>query len=223
MLNRAAIVVPAHDEELLLPACLDALATALSEVDLPVSITVVADACSDRTAAIARAHGVRVLEIAARNVGIARATGFTAALADGADGLWLATTDADSQVPRRWLADQLTAAADGVDVVAGTVTVDSWAARPPWLPAVYTALYATDARHVHGANLAFTATAYQSVAGFAPLACGEDNHLVDLMRHAHLRVWHTDHDPVVTSARPSTRCTGGFATHLAELTETGVG
>ncbi len=56
-----AVIVPAHDEELVLAATLDSLSTQ----DYPPSsfqVVVVADNCTDGTAALARARGVTVLE-----------------------------------------------------------------------------------------------------------------------------------------------------------------
>ena len=51
----AGVVVPAHDEEALLPACLAALRRAAGALHVPVHLLVVADACTDGTAAVARA------------------------------------------------------------------------------------------------------------------------------------------------------------------------
>ena len=74
------VVVPAHDEEELLPGGLAALreAAAVAEAERPglrVRIVVAADACSDGTAALARQAGVTVVKVSARNVGVARAAG----------------------------------------------------------------------------------------------------------------------------------------------------
>lgn len=58
---RFAIIVPAHDEELLIGATLDSLA----QLDYPIeryTVHVVADNCTDNTAAIARAAGAQVHE-----------------------------------------------------------------------------------------------------------------------------------------------------------------
>jgi glycosyltransferase involved in cell wall biosynthesis len=57
------VVVPAHDEETLLSACLAALRDAASALRLPVHVVVVADACTDQTAAVAGATGARVIGI----------------------------------------------------------------------------------------------------------------------------------------------------------------
>jgi len=96
-------------------------------VSVPVHVLVVADTCGDRTAAIARAYGVRVIRIGARNVGTARAAGMSELLrltaACDRSAVWLATTDADTVVPPDWLHRQLSYASQGWDVVLGTVTV----------------------------------------------------------------------------------------------------
>jgi glycosyltransferase involved in cell wall biosynthesis len=56
----ASVVIPAHDEQAVLGRCLDTLLemTAPGELD----VVVVANACRDRTAEVARAAGVRVIE-----------------------------------------------------------------------------------------------------------------------------------------------------------------
>ena len=113
---RIAVVVPAHNEEALLPACLRSVLAATTPV--PVEVVVVADACTDDTAALASAAGATVITLAARNVGRARAAGMEHALRSGADGLWLATTDADSRVPANWLRRHLVLAGSGADLVA---------------------------------------------------------------------------------------------------------
>ena len=69
----AGVVVPAHNEEELLPACLAALREAAGVAGVPVRLLVVADACTDATAAVAAAGGAEVIRIRARNVGAARA------------------------------------------------------------------------------------------------------------------------------------------------------
>ena len=49
----AGVVVPAHNEEDLLPACLAALQKAAGQARIPVHLLVVADDCTDGTAAVA--------------------------------------------------------------------------------------------------------------------------------------------------------------------------
>jgi hypothetical protein len=71
----AGVGVPAHDEEVLLPACLAALRRTASLLHLPIHLLVVADRCGDQTGAVAWAGGARVISIQARRVGAARAAG----------------------------------------------------------------------------------------------------------------------------------------------------
>jgi glycosyltransferase involved in cell wall biosynthesis len=100
VIEAVGVVVPAHNEGKLLAACLTALAKAGRAIDVPFYLLVVADACTDRTAAIARACGARVLDIQARRVGAARAAGMAELLRLTAPSdpaaVWLATTDADT-------------------------------------------------------------------------------------------------------------------------------
>ena len=53
-LEAAGVVVQAHNEEPLLPACLAALRGAVRAVGIPVQVLVVADTCTDQTVVTAR-------------------------------------------------------------------------------------------------------------------------------------------------------------------------
>jgi glycosyltransferase involved in cell wall biosynthesis len=213
-----AVVVPAHNEERLLPGCLASIRAACG--GYAVSVFVVADACTDATAAVASECGARVVRTDRRNVGAARFAGFAAALAVGAE--WIATTDADSRVPPDWLDRQLVHVAAGADAVVGTVRVSEWADWPPWLPPMYELEYARHHaglghRHVHGANLGVTAAAYRAVGGFAPRRDGEDVALVRALWACGRRIaWATDL-PVLTSSRAVGRVEAGFSGHLRIL------
>ena len=68
----------------------------------------------------------------ARNVGTARAVGFQTLIGDEPNptGLWLASTDADSQVEPTWLRQQLDLAREGADVVLGVVRLDHDSTAP---------------------------------------------------------------------------------------------
>ena len=227
MLSRFAVVVPAHNEEDLLPHCLAALTACAGPVaPLPVEIIVVADSCDDDTAAVARAHGAEVLTIDARNVGRARAAGLTYALRAGPDRLWLATTDADSRVPPGWLRAHRAHADTGAGLVVGTVAVEHWAPWPASVRERYEAGYrsgmtATGHDHVHGANLGCDARVYQEVGGFAELRHDEDRDLVARVVGAGARVVYDAHSPVVTSARRAARAPHGFAAFLAGIAAPG--
>ncbi|NJQ05594.1 glycosyltransferase [Streptomyces lonarensis] len=227
-----AVVVPAHDEETLLPVALAAVATAARHPALAgthAETVVVADACTDRTAAVARAVGAHVVTIDRRNPGAARAAGVRAALRRcgvPATRLRVLTTDADSIVPPGWIAHHLGHARDGWDAVVGTVALPAGsplaephrvryeAGRPaghrPW-----------DHPHVHGANLGFGAAAYLAVGGFPPVVSGEDRALVTALVHGGHRVLRTDGCPVLTSPRLRARAVDGFGDYLAALPAAG--
>ncbi|MBV9442692.1 MAG: glycosyltransferase [Acidobacteriaceae bacterium] len=220
----AGVVVPAHDEEALLPACLAALRRAVSAVPVPVHVLVVADACADRTALVARAGGARVVTIRARNVGAARAAGLAEVLrlAAGLDpaAVWLATTDADTVVPPGWLRRQFGYAAAGWDVVLGTVEVADWAGYPPQVPAAFAAQYDYGDGphpHVHGANLGIRASAYLAAGGFRPLRTAEDHALLAAATEAGGAVVQAGDLAVQTSARRHARAPLGFSHLLRTL------
>ena len=223
-IEAVGVVVPAHNEEPLLPACLAALGRVASVVGVPVSVLVVADTCTDRTAAVARARGARVIAIGARNVGAARAAGMAELLrlTAGVDpsAVWLATTDADTVVPPGWLERQLRYASQGWDVVLGTVTVADWDGHPSHVPAAFDALYEFGDGphpHVHGANLGIRASAYLAAGGFRPLRTAEDHALLAAATEAGCSVLQASDITVETSARRRARAPLGFSHLLRTL------
>jgi hypothetical protein len=223
LIEAIGVVVPAHDEQDLLPACLRSIRLAARHPGvrgLPVHVVPVLDACSDDSGAVA----LGAIEIAARNVGLARAAGVTTVLAREAgrvpERLWLATTDADSTVPPDWLSGQVRLARAGADAVTGTVRVRDWSPQPLAARVRFARTYGVPGgghRHVHGANLGVSAAAYLAVGGMAALAVGEDQALVDALVRAGRRVVATGRIPVTTSARRESRTVGGFADHLRDL------
>jgi glycosyltransferase involved in cell wall biosynthesis len=216
------VVVPVHDEEVLLGGCLEALARAARWVrgSAEVRTVVVLDSCRDASREIAREYDVDLVAVAARNVGAARDAGFRALLdAPGAAPDWIATTDADSHVPPDWLLAQLAAYDRGADARVGAVYVDDWddhgrSARE-WFRTVYDTA-ADPHPHVHGANLGVRREAYERCGGFRGLAVGEDVALVAAL-DADGAVHRSRRSPVLTSGRRLARAAGGFATRLGEL------
>ncbi len=224
MIEAAGIVVPAHDEETLLPSCLRALQQAVRSVGIPVHVLVAADSCTDGTVAVARACGAAVISVQARSVGAARAAGMTEVLrltaATDPAAIWLATTDADTVVPPGWLRRQLARAGQGWDVVLGTVTVTDWSEHPPHVPAEFAARYESGGRphsHVHGANLGIRASAYLAAGGFPPLRTAEDHALVAAATRAGCPVLRAGEITVQTSARRQARAPLGFSHPLRTL------
>lgn len=210
-------VVPAHDEEALIARALQALRVAAAHPDLQgeeVRILVVLDACRDRTPEIARDLGVQCVAVEARNVGFARAAGAQALIDQGAR--WLAFTDADSVVAPCWFSRQL---AFRTEAVCGVVEVDDWTGFTTEERTAYELGYtdAEDHRHIHGANLGVSVSAYQQAGGFAQLRSREDVELVERLHALGMRIAWTNTVRVVTSARQDGRAPDGFAAHLERL------
>lgn len=221
--TQVVVVVPARNEEQLLPGCLAALSQAATRVPVPVLVVVVLDRCTDGTAQAARRAGVLTVPSAVGAVGAARRAGVQAAAAQ-LPGLrpartWLASTDADSRVPVGWLAHHLALADAGADLVVGTVVLDSPAEAPAWTRRYERA--ATTGRahpHVHGANLGVRWSAYQATGGFAPLPAHEDVALVrQVTAVPGTRVVRTLGEPVRTSSRLRGRAPAGVARDLRAL------
>lgn len=123
-------MIPALDEERLLPVCLDALAAQDSTGG--VEVVVVDNDSSDRTADIARAKGARVVHEPVRGVCSARQAGSVAA-----HGEIIVSTDADTTFPPGWLSaiDRSFADPEVVAVTGPAHFVDApwWGRAYEWL------------------------------------------------------------------------------------------
>lgn len=227
MITAVHVVIPARDEEQLLPRCLVSverarLALRAVRPDLLIDVTVVLDSCRDRSALVVEAAGVHSKAVDFGMVGPTRDAGVRWALASGATNgvapqdLWIACTDADTVVPAHWLTGQVKLAA-AHDAVVGTVepfgltdteVLTRWRARHHLIEGH---------PHVHGANLGLRGSTYLDVGGFRPLATDEDVDLVRRIR-AHTTRWvATDAVRVASSARRLSRCRGGFADFITAL------
>lgn len=102
-----SFVVPAFDEERLLPATLDALHAAARAIGEPYEVVVADDASTDRTARVAVEHGARVVTAGHRQIAATRNSGARAARGDT-----LFFVDADT-----WIAAPVVRAA--LDALAG--------------------------------------------------------------------------------------------------------
>lgn len=89
-----SVIVPAYNEQAWLDASLPALKKAMETVDVPGEIIVVDNNSSDRTAAVARQHGARVVFEPINQISRARNAG-----AKCARGAYLVFLDADTLLP----------------------------------------------------------------------------------------------------------------------------
>ena len=121
------ILIPARNEEQLLPRCLHSVVQACSVLPQNVTydVVVVVDSSTDSTRTIAQSllpgHGI-VLSAEVGIVGKARAIAAATALKrhkGPAERCWLANTDADCCVPGSWLVDHLSFAVEGIEAIAG--------------------------------------------------------------------------------------------------------
>jgi len=220
-IRAVAVVIPARDEEALVGRCLASVEVAARRAraaGVDVRVILVADDCRDRTAEVARAAGVEVIESTAGRVGAARARGVAAARAgwDGGEAeLWIACTDADSEVPPAWITSQLELADAGTDVVVGTVQPELDALSPAQVAAWRATRVPGEANgHVHGANLGVRADAYAAAGGFPAVVEHEDVDLVQRLRDVGARITASAAGEVLTSSRRDGRTPGGYAGYL---------
>lgn len=224
-------LIPARNEEDLLPRCLESVLAA--QTCLPRSVTsdviVVADCSTDRTVRIAAelldSRGI----VIQTNIGCAGGTRRLAAAAalarykGPAHRCWLANTDADCSPPPHWLLHQLHMAEEGIEAVAGIVSIDSFAEHGPEVPGRFHTRYRIESdgshSHVHGANLGVRADAYLRAGGWSDLETAEDHDLWGRLswlgnaRRSSARL------TVVTSGRRVGRAPRGFAATLAAYNE----
>jgi glycosyltransferase involved in cell wall biosynthesis len=221
-----AIIVPARNEQKRIRRCLESLLLAIDASNVQQSaIVVAADRCDDDTVAKARdVLGVRgsVIEIDHGSPGASRRVGADVALdllrSVPRNRLWLANTDADSYVPRDWIARQLDFATLGATAVAGIVEVDSFGRYGEGGRAVFRRHYDLHAdgthSHVHGANMGVRADVYLDAGGWRDLPAGEDHCLWRRVRERGWRVESSVASIVMTSGRLRGRARGGFADTL---------
>lgn len=232
------IAIPALDEARRLPGAFVALAGDGVVRD----IIVIANGCTDATAAIARAGHpdlrVAVLETGRLQggVGAARRLGIEAAMTAAPRAAILATSDADCQIGPGWGALTLDALARA-DVVCGRVVpAAAEFARLPALVRRHGRLedLASDLRaerdgltdpkphdplprheQTPGASLAFRTEVYRAVGGFEPIPCNEDRRIVARIAAAGGRIARPHALTVAASCRLTGRAAGGMADTIA--------
>lgn len=120
-----SFVVPAYNEAQLLGRTLDAIHAAARESGRPYEVLVVDDASTDETAAIAAAHGARVVPVAFRQISRTRNAGARAAA-----GTVLVFVDADTVINAAVVRGSLDALEGGA--VGGGTTIRFDGVLPAW-------------------------------------------------------------------------------------------
>ena len=221
------VVIPARNEEALLPRCLRSVLAACARLptDVTADIVVAVDSSTDRTLkrakTMVRGHGT-VVTTDAGIVGCVRARAVEVLLQryqGQHNRCWLANTDADCCVPVTWLEDQLSLAIEGFEAAAGIIDVDSFAEHDPAVHERFRNSYVIHPDgshpHIHGANLGVRADAYVRAGGWGQLATAEDHDLWRRLKHLEARTISVGRMCVVTSGRRVGRAPLGFAAALA--------
>lgn len=176
--HAVSVIVPAFNEERLLPATLRSIRTAMAAFDARnwASELIVCDNNStDRTAELARAGGAILVSEPLNQIGRARNTG-----AAHASGDWLLFVDADSQ-PSPELFGDVAAEIEGGRCLAGgsTFAADSDRAAARFVAHLWNALSRIN-RWAAGSFIFCEAAAFREAGGFSPdLYAAEE---IDLFR-----------------------------------------
>lgn len=221
------VLIPACNEEKLLPRCLKSVLDACARIPFPntFDIVLIVDSSTDNTLKLGQEilnQQGAVLNIMTRNVGAARNFAAATALKRYKGPLtqcWLANTDADCEVPTHWLIEQLKWASLGMQSIAGIVTVDSYIEHKADVPYKFLKDYVIHPDgthpHVHGANLGIRADTYLNVGGWRPLETAEDHDLWNRLAALEIPKISDAKLFVITSGRKIGRAPRGFANKLA--------
>lgn len=204
---KISVVIPAYNEEKLLPATLAAVAAAraaFQERGWASEVIVCDNNSADRTVEVARAGGATVVFEPVNQIGRARNTGAAAATGD-----WLVFVDGDSEPSAGLFADLAEAAASG-RVLAGGATLRTDA--PNWWYELFARLWCVWSRlatHMAGSFIFVETAAFRELGGFSHqfFAAEELDLSVRLKRLAKQRgqrVVILHRHPLKTSARKAT-------------------
>jgi hypothetical protein len=240
MSRPVVVAIPVRDEAKRIGGCLRALAR---QSITPDHVVLLLNNCTDGTAEVVRAmarsetgHRLHLLECSldgpSATAGVARALAMQYAASLIVDGAIL-TTDADAEVPARWVEANLQALHQGADAVCGRAVIDPIEALQ-----IPSHLHDDDAREVaygrlldemgstilpdpadpwprhredSGASIAITRAMFRRVGGLPRLPSGEDRALIRALRMIDARVRHHPNISVVVSGRIEGRAQGGMA------------
>ncbi len=116
-----SFIVPAHNEELELPATLAAIHAAVMDFAQPYQIIVVDDASTDATSEIAMRAGAKVVRIERRQIAAARNAGGQAA-----QGEYLFFVDADTRIKQTHITEAIAALNAGYAGGSARVAMDGF-------------------------------------------------------------------------------------------------
>jgi peptidoglycan/xylan/chitin deacetylase (PgdA/CDA1 family) len=158
---KISVVIPAYNEEMLLPKCLDSVLNQSLPRKL-YEVIVVDNASTDRTAVIAREKGVRVVWEGKK--------GYVWALKKGvreAKGEIIAITDADCRVPKDWLEKIYNSYKKDpqLDAVGGPFKFFD---GNFFFRFIVSFLVRYSIRDLTGANLSFKKSSFRKIGGFDP-------------------------------------------------------
>jgi hypothetical protein len=230
-IEHIAVLIPARNEEALLPRCIDSVLRASHRlpVDVSFNIVVVVDSSTDATFTIAKSMLQGLGHVLTTNDGcvglvrsLAAATALRAYVGDPRL-CWLANTDADCIVPGTWLVDQLWLARLGAQAIAGTVDVDDFSEHLPEVKRRFRESYLLHADgthpHVHGANIGMRADVYLQAGGWSSRPTAEDHDLWNRLTLFGCYKQSVARLRVITSGRRIGRAPNGFAKALAAHNE----
>lgn len=229
----ACVVVPAHDEEERVGACIDALGRQEGVGRSTYEVILVLDACTDGTAARAREAAARrglrlhLLATEVHGSGPARRRGMEVAALrleslGRHDGL-VATTDADSVTGPDWLRRQIDLVAGGAQAIGGLIEVDAEGLAPAAmrrrdvrLRARLAATGDPPASHpfFSGASIGLTAAAHRRVGGVPDRVALEDQALEGALADAGIPIVRSRAVRVRTSGRTDGRVRHGLSADL---------
>ena len=160
-----SIVVPAFNEEKLLPACLESIRSAAAALEKRAwdwEIVVCDNNSSDKTAEIASSLGARVVFESINQIGRARNTG-----ASEAQGTWLVFVDADSTVSESVFEALATAIESGTVVGGGAcLSADDELASRIRVPLMVWNLISRTCRWAAGSFLFCRKDIFDAIGGF---------------------------------------------------------
>jgi glycosyltransferase involved in cell wall biosynthesis len=199
-LRAISFVIPAYNEELLLPRTLDSIHAAARALRLNYEIVVADDASTDQTARVAREKGARVISVQNRQISATRNAG-----ARAATGGVLIFVDADTVVPVGPMEEALGVIAAGG--IAGGAACAFDGSIPAWARVVMGSLLVLYrwARLSPGAFLFSSRDAFEAVGGFDESVFGGEEVLLaralDRFAKARGRRFTVVRSPIITSGR----------------------